>query len=59
MEDKEFEVVLGWGKRGKGTYKFPATELGMRFQRLYLRSSRRGGGLPSAYLFPWEEEPLG
>lgn len=37
---------------------FPATELGMRLGGVDIRSNRRGVGLPSAYLLPWEKQLL-
>lgn len=53
-------IFWGWGHRGKGDHgRLPATKLGMRLGVLDLRSGRKGAGLLSAYLSPWEEWFLG
>lgn len=51
LEDKVFLICWGWGQRGKRDHsRFRRTELGIRLDKLDLRSSRRGVVLPSAFL---------
>lgn len=51
-----------WAQRMRDHPRFPATEQEVRAQLVggdWVLGRRKGMGLPSAYLFTWEEQPLG
>lgn len=58
MKEKVLVVCYGWGQgKKKNDSRFPATDIGIRLRRLYLRSSWQGVNLLLAYFWPERSSP--